>query len=269
VIRLAPLAIAMLVGLQIPQAISTVKADWETGDNSQYGELECAHPSTQFAVVTSPVRQGRYAARFSEKADDVWLNGQVRCLDPLYNTSESSGDDYYYGFSVYFPKAISDNLIWELHAPYSLYSVSEICSIAPFAVHVRNGSLDFRIATGNCDGRWTHWEPNIVIPGLRKVPVQTWIDFAIRIKFTESGTGVVQLYTRVGNRRWPARPQVSRAGIPTMPYSNGAGVHDVKLYMLVGLYPGYAGYSGEDTIHFDHVVRGSRLSQVAIGANRR
>jgi hypothetical protein len=45
-----------------------------------------------------------------------------------------------------------------------------------------------------------------------------------------------------------------------MPYSNPLNIHNVKLYMLAGLYPGYSGYNSSDTIYMDDVRRETSLS---------
>ncbi len=260
----AMLALGLVLGLQSSQAAVSIRADWETGNNSQFSNLECPNPSTQFAVVTSPVRQGSYAARFSETGADVWSNGTVRCMDAIYNSDETTGNDYYFGFSLYIPSTISDNVIWELHGPEPLYSISPNCSLAPFAIHSRDGGLDLRIATGNCDGgSWAHWEPNLVIPGLATQPVGKWVNFVLHIKFEENNSGLFELWAGVQGQSWPSQPLISRSGIPTMPYSNAANVHNVQLYTEMGLYPGYSGYNGNDTIYLDDYVRGSSFADVA------
>lgn len=267
-IVIVALAISIGLGMRWPQpnrsrlATPDVVANWETGDNSQYSGLECPNPQTQFGVVTSPVREGQYAARFSIGTEDVWTNGAVRCLDALYNTDEKDGRDYYYAFSLYVPSAISNNLIWELHAPRELYTRSENCSLAPFAILADRGALVLRMATGNCDRGWTHWEPRVRIPGLSPMPVGKWIDFVIHIAFSERAKGLFELYRRVEDSAWSVRPQISRRNIPTLPYSNAGKVHDVKLYLLVGLYPGFTGYRGSDTIFLDDVVRGLTFESV-------
>src|SRR5262245_33111786 len=181
--------------------------------------LECAHPGTQFTRVTSPVREGRYAAKFNETTNDVWSNGMVRCLATNYSSGETTSNDFYYHLSIYIPSnGISSNLIWELHHPPNLYNATPKnypCAVAPFALHTDGTRLRFRIATGDCNNSaygWSHWEPNIVIPGLDPYPRNTWIDFVFHIKFAESATGVVQVYARTGSNPWPSSPQISRSG---------------------------------------------------------
>ncbi|MGH3003704.1 MAG: heparin lyase I family protein [Gaiellaceae bacterium] len=244
-----------------------VALDWETGDNSQFSNLECPHPSTQFAIVTSPVRSGRYAARFSETSADIWDNGTVRCLDALYDTAATTGDDYYFGVSVYIPApGLSDNLVWELHQPRDLYTLSD-CGVAPFAILVEGGKVEFRIVTGDCTvGKglsYLQW--HIPFPDLNPYPRNRWIDFVVHVRFEEAATGLVQVWSRTDGP-WTTKPEISRTDIPTMPYCSSCGIYNADLYVEMGLYPGYSGYAGRDTIYIDDYRRGNSFADVAASA---
>jgi hypothetical protein len=254
--RLAPLFAPRYSQLASSTAISG--SSFEDSTNAPYTSgLECPNPSTQFARATSPVREGQRAAMFHETAADIWQgNGIVRCLATRYDSGETAGDDYYYHLSVYIPATLQDNLLWELHHPSSLYNVSG-CTVAPYAISSRSSGLIFRISTGNCTvgSGYAHWEPNIPIPGLASQPLNTWLDFVVHIRFTEDTTGVVDVYWRKAGDPWPAAPQISRTGIPTLPFCNSCNVHNVKLYWEAGLYAGRTGYSGSDTVYLDDVRR--------------
>ena len=260
----ALLAVGLTLGLHSSGAAVNEVLNWDTGNNSQSTGLECPTASKDFSIINSPAREGGYAAKFHIDANSgLWGNGITRCMTSLYNSGEGVGSDYYYGFSIYLPAAMSDNVLWELHAPSSLYTVSGNCSLAPFGLAARSGGIDLRIDTGNCDGAWAHYEPHIQIPGLSTQPVGKWIDFVIHITFAESSTGSYNLWYRLQGNPWPSAPVVSRSGIPTMPYSNAANVHNVKLYTMFGLYPGYSGYTGNDAVIFDDFSRGGSFGDVA------
>jgi len=238
---------------------------FETG-TEPFTTLECAHPGTQFARVTSPVREGKYAARFNETASDVWSNGMVRCLAANYNTGETTGNDYYYHLSFFVPAGgISDNLLWELHHPSSLYSLPG-CGVAPHAVLIDKGGFVYRLFTGNCNVTVYSTHIVIPIPGLNPYPRNQWVDFVVHIRFQEAATGSVEVYYRTGSNPWPSSPQVVRTGVPTMPYSNASNVHNVRLYMTAGLYPGYSGYTGNDTVYIDDVRRETSLAAAQGGS---
>jgi hypothetical protein len=264
-VALAALAGILTVTLTLRSSRPPVLAlDWETGDNSQFSNLECPHPSSQFAIVTSPVRRGRYAARFSETGADVWLNGTVRCLDALYDTAATTGDDYYFGLSIYVPAGgLSDNLVWELHQPRELYTLAD-CGVAPFAIIVQDGKVQLRVFTGDCTvGRGLAYTKGVTFPNLAPYPRERWIDLVVHIDFQEAATGLVEAWSRTDGARWTTAPQISLRGISTMPYCSSCGIYNVDLYTEMGLYPGYAGYSGKDTIYLDGYRRGTRFGDVA------
>jgi hypothetical protein len=230
-----------------------VSVGWEPGETTSFVELECGHPKRQLRVVSSPVRDGSRAARFSISPQDVWKNGSVRCLLADYTSGETVGDDYVFQFSILIPKpGISKNLLWELHQPRQLYDIPG-CGLAPFAIFTDGRKLMLRIATGDCTtgkGMAT-FEPSIPISGLDPYPTARWIDIKLRIRFREENDGTVQLWSRLEGEPWPASPLVERDAIPTMPFSTSASVRNVKLYTELGLYPPVDDYRGTDTVYFD------------------
>jgi hypothetical protein len=243
---------------------TVMSLDWESGTNSAFSNLECAHPETQFAIVKSPVRAGRYAARFSETGADKWLNGDVRCLDGAYDTGETVGDDYYFGFSIYIPRpGLSTNLVWELHQPRELYSIPG-CGVAPFALMVEHRNIAFRALGGDCQvGKGPRWKPDTVLRNVSPYGTNTWIDFVVHIRFREDTTGGLEVWSRKARSAWTTRPQLSRKNVSTIPYCTARGVKGVKLYTELGLYPGSSTYHGSDMIYIDGYRRGTSFADVA------
>jgi hypothetical protein len=240
--------------------------NWDTGDASQWDGLECANPSTQWWATTSPLRQGPYAAGFKEGPTDVWTNGSIRCLAAKYDTAETSGQEYYYGLSLYIPSpGISNNLLWELHQGASIYTQTG-CVVAPYAILVKNGVLVFRIATGDCSSTGSaYWEPGIAIDNNQPYPSDTWLEFIIHITFAESWTGTVEVWYRPGSNAWPSQPQIARYNIPTLMYSSTLGLHDVPLYTEIGLYTGATSTTVTDTAYNDGYRRGSTFADILAG----
>jgi Polysaccharide lyase len=258
-------AVAGFVALHRSTTEPILALDWESGDNTQFSNLECAHPATQFAVVRSPVRQGNYAARFSETAADSWVNGNVRCLDARYDTGETTGDDFYFGFSIYVPAGgLTQNIVWELHHPRELYSIDG-CGLAPVAILVDARRIAFRTVGGNCTvgSGYEHSDPDIPLPNLDPYPRDHWLDFVVHIRFREAPTGLVEVWARPAGAPWSSKPDISRQGIPTMPFCAERGVYNTELYTELGLYPGIVGYKGNDTIYIDGYRRGSSFDAVA------
>ena len=124
--------------------------------------------------------------------------------------------------------------------------------------------MQFRISTGDCVvGRGNvYHEWNIPIPTLKSYPRNRWIDFVIRISFSERD-GSVDLWSRTVGQRCPTQPQVQRRPIPTLPYCSSCHVHNVRLYTEMGLYPGSSGYRGRDMIYLAGSHRGTTFQAVA------
>jgi hypothetical protein len=257
------------------------RGDFETGNAGQFGALECGHPEQQFRIVTEPVREGHYAARFQVAPGDNWSNGSIRCLLADYDSSEKEGDDYYYGFSMYFPEVPSDNVFWELHARRDIYDVDPNTSVSPHAIVSTGGGLAYRLLTGPAfwSGTswtgWSHYEPNI--PLMAAIPTGSWIDVVVHVRFTHSAEGLVQVWTRVGDAPWAAEPQVTREHVPTLQWIPGhdhriwGSMNDPRvpedvmtssLYVEFGLYGGGDSTSTTDVVYFDDYRRGTSLSAV-------
>ncbi|SDF23121.1 Polysaccharide lyase [Blastococcus fimeti] len=258
-----------------------LRADLETGDARQFDALECAEPDRQFQVVRSPVRQGVHAARFEQRPGDAWENGSIRCLGAIYDSGEQQGDSYFYALSAYFPAAVSDNVIWELHSRRDIYEVDPNTSVSPHALGVVDGALAYRLLAGPAfwnGAAWTGWsyyEP--AIPLLPEVPLDTWIDIVVRIDFSRFEDGVVQVWVRTGDDPWPLRPQVERQGVPTLQWIPGyderiwGTVNDPavpetvppgSLYTALGLYSGAARIEVTDVVVLDGYRRGVSLDAV-------
>lgn len=255
-----------------------VRGDFETGDAGQFDSLECAHPDRQFRIVSDPVRQGRYAARFEQGPGDAWDNGSIRCLAAIYDSGEQQGDEYYYGFSVFFPAGVSDNTLWELHARKEIYEVDPDTSVSPHAVEIVDGALVYRLLSGPAywDGSdwtgWSHYEP--ALPLLASPPVATWIDVIVHIRFSQFDDGALQVWVRTGNGGWTERPQLERTDLPTLQwipgyddriwgYRNDPRVpEDIpagSLYTELGIYKGEDRTETVDVVYHDGYRRGTSL----------
>jgi len=188
----------------------------------------------------------------------------VRCLDASYETAATTGEEHYFGFSMYIPRdGLSDNLVWELHQPRELYTLSN-CGVAPIAILVSRGAVALRLFTGDCKvGHGFPVERTVAFPNLKPYPRGRWIDIVLHIRFEEAPTGFVEGWSRTAGSAWTPTPQFSRFALPTMPYCSSCGIFNVKLYTEMGLYPGYAGYRAHDTLYLDGSRRGSTFGDVA------
>jgi hypothetical protein len=81
----------------------TFDSDFESGDLSVWEEKGMLHLccDDSVAVVTAPVRQGRYAARFTLRRSDPIVKGSKRA--ELRTAAARMGGEYWYAFSIFLP----------------------------------------------------------------------------------------------------------------------------------------------------------------------
>jgi hypothetical protein len=211
----------------------TLDLDWDTCDESQWtstghGRLEAGgNPARQF-TITSQVRRGSAgcAARFELQDDPIDVNSGFRSLWARYDSGEGTtgGDDFVYGLSFRLTTVPGYAHIWELHQRANLYGVARGLSIAPHALLIRDGALQYREMTGAAmweGSRWTGWsnyqDRKVLIPALEP---DTWYDVLVRIRTSETPRGLTQVYARRAGEPWPSRPTWENAG-PSLPYIPG------------------------------------------------
>lgn len=95
------------------------RGDFETGSLEQFSYV--LNP-TGVSLVADPTAQGRYAAKLSVDADQLWPNGLNRVELQHQPQTSAEGQSTWFGFSFYLPTtlAASDHLIayWETQQTY-------------------------------------------------------------------------------------------------------------------------------------------------------
>jgi hypothetical protein len=263
---------------------TAIDLDFGSGDRSKWSSFEAAVPSYQWVTETSVKRVAtRPTGRFRQRGTDVWSgNNTIRALVNRLDTGETVGQEYWFIGSFFIPNlnsngatnTIGANLLWELHHPASLYNLASL-GVAPFALHAEsngagNFKLQFRIATGNgvVGSGWSYWEPNIDIPGTNPLPKGQFIDWLVHIIFTEASTGTVEVWVdTTGAAAFSGAANITRTNIPTMPFCNSAGIHNVALYTEMGLYTGGTNLAGgsdpTDIIHDGEFRRLTKSAAIA------
>lgn len=168
------------------------------------------------SIVTSPVREGEYAAKFSGGAG----GGSRAQLDRPFTFKD--GDEYYIGFSTFFPNDFQSPPSWalffQLHGPP--YSGSP-----PISLVMGDGDNQLKLVSHNpnSSGREVHWTAPIV--------KDRWTDFTMRVKFSESSNGFVELWMNGqaqtlsdGSKRLVRSTMIDRYELyPTLTAYMGAG----------------------------------------------
>jgi hypothetical protein len=241
---LASLAAVLAILVFVPFAGASIdlRGDFETANTSQWEGFEYHgvftanySQSNQLQIVTSPVRQGRYAAKFIVNPGDQYGGssgerallrfGDSRC------SCESEGEDFYYSWSTLFPTEWATPPGWaqilEFHGDSRFL-------LAPIRFNAAGDSLTVDMTTGQCAsaGQCAYMRNTPVLSTLSK---GKWNDFILHVRWTKGSNGVVEVWHRLeGSSSW--REVVNLSGIPTLPWLSGQT--DPTVYILYGLYTG-------------------------------
>lgn len=252
----ALMAVAVsIIGIPAASATTPLNLDWDTCNNTQWtstgnGSIEAGDPAHQLQVVSSPTRTGTgCSARFEthNSPTDQVSNGTYRSLECKYDTSDASysGDDFVYGFSFMVPDVPLYEHIWELHQLMNINNVNPNLALAPHAVLIRNGQLQYRMMTGKAlwnGSTWTGYESyNDQIPLTGALQPNAAYDVAIHIKASETSTGLIQVYVRQAGQAWPSTPTWSKSA-PTVQWIPGG--LDPKVPHKISTFDTYNGLKG-------------------------
>ncbi len=151
-----------LIGFEPVAADILFKADFETGDFSQFGGISPHAQPGHISVVDDIVHSGKYAGRFSIHEDDVFNAGQLRVQanGPVVTVEE--GSDTFVSFYLFMkePPQDRDNFFyWEGRPPPRWNNVMT------WWVEPRPGGSGTAIkyGTGNLGRKGVHWESEFTV----------------------------------------------------------------------------------------------------------
>jgi hypothetical protein len=227
--------------------------DFETGDLSQWPDLQACPGDV--AVVSSPVRAGRYAARFTVRDESVTANCPAV---PTSGTRASltsprlfgPGDDADIGVSTYFPAgfpAITSGWLQVAEVYGPPYNGSPTIGLAVNG----NRLVLTRDATHNVDAAWT---------SLADVAKGTgWEDIVLHVKFsTDPSVGFVELWHNGQRQRFTDGAQTLHYST-IVPGINGGGPNSLFLNQYRSKSPA----RGAVTLYHDQAKVGSSYGEVA------
>ncbi|KAJ3169239.1 hypothetical protein HDU88_001036 [Geranomyces variabilis] len=153
------------------------KGDFETRDISQWGVKENPGGPGRFQIVTSPVRQGKYALRVETRHGDKYkTNSGNRNELSREDVVINKGNDEFYRWSVRFDENFpSPAGTWEVVAQWhSRYSA------VPIQLQLNGEKMS--LGVGNeVDGPWPGTQ---VIPWATSLQRGVWYDFIAHFKFS-------------------------------------------------------------------------------------
>jgi hypothetical protein len=237
----------------------TFRGDFETGDRSQWSDCHTQNAS-RCSVTRSPVRQGRFAGRFTTSAaDDPPTTERAENVADLGDTL---GDEAYYAWSTMFPRGfrtpswanfqqfgagntgITDCVQEHFFVSYDPPSTGpanavylEICA-GDLTSGVKPRKRTFKLHDGLNLGRWN--------------------DYVVRARWSYRADGRFVVWHRVAGGRW--RRVLDFHGA-TAQYEKGEPVH---MATAEGLYR--SGTTRPATVYHDGFVRGTSFDAVRAAA---
>ena len=207
--------------------------DWEKGitGNGNWKYIQSV-AADRFQRVTSPVRQGQYAARVEVRPGDDPISSsgersEVLIMSnaagtPLYE-NEASGTQFY-AFSVRLDSAwqapAADGsgawaIIFQLHGPDVLAASPSVAVSVQnrFSIDLHSGDLD----SVNKSLRWKSYP--LASSGLN---LGHWVDLVLQIKFAKDFTGSVTVWRRDDGQAGFTQV-LSLINVPTLQYKSSLG----------------------------------------------
>ncbi len=267
--------------------VNMLVADWETGNTNQWYGLGLANPA-QYATVTWPVAQGKYAGKFTVRPGDVYAGGE-RCEVMMwtsrsyypqnYYSQEVPGKQYFYGWSTQFPNG------WVTPPGFCIFMQFQqrANSLNPaISFNVYKESIQVNFNTGHVSGTAaSHTTSFAYMPTYNSKACPTitnslargkWHDFIVDVKYAPDNTGIFEVWHRVRGSG-DFKMVVIYRGVPTETWTTDPGTflkegvytkykqgnvygYVPNIYVKLGLYrPVVSGNKITNTLYHDNWFR--------------
>jgi hypothetical protein len=156
------------------------RGDFETGDRSQWSSTQMVS-ADRLAIVSSPLREGRYAIKATVRQGDDPINSSGNRNELVRMTREPAGSEYYYKFSTMFAPDFPSVRTWQLFTQWH-HEGSGGSPPVEFYVY----GEEMRLNIGGSPGTlvWT-----------RPLVRGAWLDFVFHVKWSaDPRVGFVELY---------------------------------------------------------------------------
>jgi hypothetical protein len=214
-----------------PAANSVVwRGDFETGNISQWSGTQMVS-SDRLAIVSSPLRQGRYALKATVRQGDKPISASGNRNELYRFTNEKSGDEYYYNWSTMFASDFPNVSTWQL---FTQWHHDGCCGSPPVEFFVYGSEIRL-----NVNGT-TVWKTPMVRA--------QWNDFTFHVKWSPTSTvGFIEL--------WHNGKQVITKRYMTTMFSGTTN------YLKMGLYRNST-ISQVGVVYHDGFIMGRTLADV-------
>jgi hypothetical protein len=243
-VAVAAAAVALLpVGREEARGGAAARLDFETGDLSQYDIVERA-AAGRLRVVTAPIRQGRYAARFEVRAGDTPANTTGTRAELIaeydHGRKATEGQQRWYRWSTLFATHYPLVELWQTFVQWK----NDGPGSPPLAMTVQGRQI--RFSGGEQNGFQIYW----------RGPIRRghWHDFVARVRWSpDPRSGLVALWHN-GRRVVPPTH--------TATMYRGADGRPIANYLKVGLYR-HSAIRRTQVLYHDDVMVGSNRRTIA------
>jgi Polysaccharide lyase len=239
-LRCATLISVTALWLQPVSAEVLFRADFETGDFHQFGQLSKRVRPGDIAIESVIVHSGKHSGRFTIHEDDVFNAGQLRAQAYGPEVKVKEGTKTFVSFYIFMkerPKDRDNFFYWE-GSPPPRYNNVMTWWVEPKADG--SGAL-VRYGTGNLGRNGILWEAEF--------SVGVWHQLGMEILWSEAPEkGNVRLW-------WDGEPVMNkkvRTKGPQSVYFSQPGIHRSPHTKSV------------DTIYFDDIICATTLEEIAI-----
>ncbi len=199
---------------------------WQQFTGLQYEEDRPLGDS--FSLVTSPVREGKTAAKFTVRQGYSRF-GANEDTEAVWHSHERQGDDYWYAWSTFFPTNWEPPYGWGIFAQW--HAPLGTSPIISFDARADTAILD--VHSGLTDVKRNAFAFDHQFPLLSTLSKGRWNDFVMHVHWSRESNGVIEVYHRVAGAK-SLRRLISLGHIPTFQFTrDGSGT---GTYLLLGLY---------------------------------
>lgn len=226
--------------------------------------------SDSFGLVDNPVRSGVHAARITVRQGYSRF-GYSEDTSLVYKGDESPGDEYWYGFSVYFPKDWFPPNRWGIIAQW--HANLGTSPIIGFDVRADTMLLNFRSGLTNEQRNSFQFYRNI--PLLNTLSKGKWNDFVMHVRWS-ANDGSVEIWHKLAGHH-QLRRLLRLTNVPTFQWTRSG--HGYGTYLLFGLYRGSycpqptqlgcsssAGVQPPNTLYLDSYARAKSFAALSRAA---
>lgn len=257
------------------KADETVVGNFEVGPPgwTQFSVLQFERDrpvSDSFGLVDQPVRSGRQAARITVRQGYSRF-GYNEDTSLVYRGDESSGDEYWYGFSAYFPQDWFPPNRWGIIAQW--HANLGTSPIIAFDARADTMTLEFRAGVTNEQRNSFQMFKNI--PLLATLSKGKWNDFVMHVRWSAEN-GSVEVWHKLADQS-KFRRLVRLTNVPTFQWTTAGRGYGT--YLLLGLYRGSfcpqptqldcvssSGVQPPNTLYLDSFVRAPSFAALSRAA---